>query len=120
MTRLDTFTAAYLLAALWSSTDDGGAPLDRDHTIADLAPETIRDAERDCAAFRETYGASLDASGAPEAQHGHDFWLTRNRHGAGFWDRGYPKAVSDALTAGAHGFGELDLYIGDDGQIYGA
>ena len=47
----------------------------------------------------------------------HDFWLTGNRHGAGFWDRGYG-ADGDTLTEAAHGYGDVDLYVGDDGQIH--
>jgi hypothetical protein len=51
------------------------------------------------------------------AQIGHDFWLTRNRHGAGFWDRGLGD-LGDKLTAAAHTYGESNLYVGDDGQVY--
>lgn len=48
----------------------------------------------------------------------HDFWLTRNRHGAGFWDGDYEKADGEKLTELAHSFGEINLYVGDDGKIY--
>jgi hypothetical protein len=51
------------------------------------------------------------------SQMGHDFWLTRNRHGAGFWDRGLG-ALGDRLTSAAHAYGEVDLYVGDDGRLY--
>lgn len=52
-------------------------------------------------------------------QAGHDFWLTRNRHGAGFWEVSYwPKEVGDVLTKTAHEFGEISLYVGDDGLLY--
>ena len=54
------------------------------------------------------------------AGHGHDFWLTRNRHGAGFWDRGYPEAIGKALTDAAHAEGSADWCVGDDGNIYQA
>jgi hypothetical protein len=47
----------------------------------------------------------------------HDFWLTRNRHGCGFWDGSY-KDLGDRLTNAAQAFGECDLYVGDDGKIY--
>jgi hypothetical protein len=52
-------------------------------------------------------------------QAGHDFWLTRNRHGAGFWDRGHGAEGAD-LTQHAKSFGDCDLYVGDDGGIYAA
>jgi hypothetical protein len=50
---------------------------------------------------------------------GHDFWLTRNRHGAGFWDRHWREGDSGvahgkALTDAAHPYGETHLYVGDD------
>lgn len=46
---------------------------------------------------------------------GHDLWLTSQRHGAGFWDGGYPEALGDALTeasrdisSSAHAWVEID------------
>ena len=54
-----------------------------------------------------------------ESINGHDFWLTRNRHGAGFWDRGL-EFVGINLTDAAHAWGEFNLYVGDDGLIYGS
>ena len=38
---------------------------------------------------------------------GHDFWLTRNGHGAGFWDGDWQEPAAAALTAAAHAFGEV-------------
>lgn len=49
---------------------------------------------------------------------GHDFWLTRNRHGAGFWDGDYAPEVGKRLTDAAHAYGSCDLYVGDDGWVY--
>jgi hypothetical protein len=52
---------------------------------------------------------------------GHDFWLTRNRHGAGFWDRWFgdsPQAkLGNLLSDAAHVYGSCDLYVGDDGKV---
>lgn len=61
----------------------------------------------------------LDLPISPE-QIGHDFILTANGHGAGFWDRDYrprPKAVLDALTAIVRPYGEIAAYVSDAGQI---
>ena len=54
-------------------------------------------------------------------QAGHDFWLTRNGHGPGFWDRPeiYGEEKAQELSALAETFGVVDLYVGDDGRIYG-
>jgi hypothetical protein len=75
----------------------------------------IANAEKDCADFQAANAEDLTE--IDSAQAGHDFWLTRNRHGAGFWDRGYG-AVGDRLTAAAHAYGSVDLYAGDDNLIY--
>lgn len=51
-------------------------------------------------------------------QAGHDLWLTRCGHGAGFWDRDKPHG--DELTAlVGHGtiFDNRDVYVGDDGKL---
>ncbi len=115
MTKLDKFTEAYLVAALWSSTQENGEPLDEDYDIDDIAPETLTSMVHDCANFQrdnEELMAELDSS-----QCGHDFWLTRCGHGAGFWDRGYGD-LGDKLTDAAQTYGNVDLYIGDDNLIY--
>ena len=39
----------------------------------------------------------------------HDYWLTRNRHGAGFWDRGLGD-LGDRLTELAHNDGEYHVW----------
>lgn len=116
-TDAPAFLAAYIRAALWSSIDDNGDPLEDNHSASDLAPATLAEMEADCEAFQTANAALLDRAGDAE-QNGHDFWLTRCRHGAGFWDRGYPDEVGDALTEAAHSFGECNLYAGDDGLIY--
>ena len=46
-------------------------------------------------------------------QHGHDFALTRNGHGTGFWDRGYG-VVGGRLTEAAQAYGEHSV-LTDDG-----
>lgn len=111
---LDKFTRAYLECAIWSSSDDDGNSLDDGRDISDISNDFIKDAIEDCNAFRESAGDML--ADWTDEQAGHDFWLTRNGHGAGFWDRGLP--MEDALTALAKPYGEVYLYVGDDGLIY--
>lgn len=114
--------AAYLDAALWSSTDetsdDGGEPFDRNFSARDLDADAVQGAAIDCAAFLAIVQADplllgFEASDLHPA--GHDFWLTRNGHGAGFWDGDW--AQGDALTAVCKRFGEVNLYLGDGGWI---
>jgi hypothetical protein len=115
--QLERFVQQYLETALWSSTDEDGEPLDKSYSVTDLSADTIKQAREDCRAFIAANEDTLDAVPADYSQHAHDFWLTRNHHGAGFWDRGYGLA-GDVLTKAAHAFGEVDLYVGDDGTIY--
>lgn len=44
---------------------------------------------------------------------GHDFALTRNGHGAGFWDRGLGE-IGDMLTEECKPYGEHSVYISVD------
>lgn len=124
---LDEFTRAYIECALWSETDnsrdDGGDPLDKNYSIEDIAPEALAIIVADCAKFQREHAALLaqahynrrewtDAEMA-----GHDFWLTRNGHGAGFWDRGLG-SLGDTLTEACDPYGECHLTVEDDGKIY--
>ena len=127
--QLDEFTLAYIEAALWSSNDDsnerGGDPLDKDHSIEDIDPDTLAKMVDDCRQFQEENAADLARYNHPcwtaAELGGHDFWLTRNGHGCGFWDRTdcLPKGARDRLTAAAEKAREYYLYLGDDGVIYG-
>ena len=62
----------------------------------------------------------IDLDQYDHEQIGHDFWLTRNGHGAGFWDRPeiYGETECNTLTEYAKTFGAKDTYVGDDGMIY--
>jgi len=114
---LDKFTTAYLVCALWSSTNEEGEPFDDEHGIEDMADDALKQVMEDCSDFRATNAELLEKSGLDDEQAGHDFWLTRNRHGAGFWDRGLGD-VGKELTAMAHPYGNVDIYKGDDGKLY--
>lgn len=50
------------------------------------------------------------------AQAGHDLYLTRCGHGAGFWDRGAGEA-GDRLTTAARVYGSVLYYVNADMQI---
>ena len=116
------FFAGYVTCALWSSTDDEGNPLDDNFGAEDIGDDTDRTMREDCADFMRANAADLaammEATGRDMSSMGHDFWLTRNGHGAGFWDRGAGD-VGDRLTDACKAHGEVDLYIGDDGKVHG-
>ena len=113
-TYIDTATRHYLMALLWTDGLD-----DQGFTVEDVPTDVVLAAREDVAGFVTTCSEER-----PEAlvkitaeQFGHDFALTRNRHGAGFWDRGNGE-LGDWLTSMAHPFGSAALDTGDDGQIY--
>lgn len=124
----DEFFDAYVTAALWSSTDGDDTPLDNEHTAENIDAETTDKMRADCERFQAInttllsryYEALPLTDWTPEAQAGHDLWLSRNGHGAGFFDRNVPKAIKDALQDSARAFGTYDLYVGDDGVVYGS
>lgn len=121
----DSFLTGYFECALWASHEEsdesGGEPMDANFDICDIDETCLTAMIAECADFQGTYAELLEryyASGRDASQAGHDFWLTRNRHGAGFWDRGLPGNLGNELTKASHSFGSCDLYIGDDGKIH--
>lgn len=107
------FTQSFLKALLWSSMDEEGNPLDGTYSVEDIDAECAASLVRDCEAFQESAG---DAIIGREDQAGHDFCLTRNRHGVGFWDGKWPEH-GEVLSTLAHGFPEIDLYA-HEGKLY--
>lgn len=122
---LTEFTDAYIVAALWSSLDDDGNPLGDRFDSDDIDSETLAAMRADCRAFyiaNETHilcdgGPSIATASQVEVA-GHDFWLTRCGHGAGFWDGDWPEPHATALDSASKAFGDVDLYVGDDYKIY--
>ena len=48
---------------------------------------------------------------------GHDFFLTRCGHGAGYWDGDWPEPYAEILTKAAQAFCEVTPILGDDGEV---
>lgn len=116
MSNFDEFLNGYLVCALWSSVSwETEQPLDDDYSIEDISPETMAEMKSDCKDFVKS-NIELLAELNP-SQCGHDFWLTRNGHGAGFWDRGYGE-LGEVLSTQSKIYGSVDLYVGDDNLIY--
>lgn len=106
---------AYIECAFWSSMhgDDHFDSLGFD--LSNPAREMMED---DCKKFLEKVDLEeLPLEELNPEQIGHDFWLTRNDHGAGFWDRGLGE-LGERLTKISKDFGEIDLYLGDDELIW--
>lgn len=118
----------YLAAAFWLSPEDpsdaiGYTKMEENHFFTDVAPGSQELIRAEVDAFLDAAGTDaerlLGEDLVPDASWiGHDIWLTRNHHGTGFWDRGYPDGIGERLTALAQGMGEVSLVLGDDGLIY--
>src|SRR6266700_7290935 len=114
----------YITTALWSSTDNsdesGGEPLDANYGPSDIAASSLKSMRKDVVKFVRANKKAL-AEYAEHLQYkgedgvyfsaGHDLWLTRNGHGAGFWDRDYGGRddIGEKLTAGAKKLGQSDM-----------
>ena len=119
-----SITAA-LGALLWS---ESVIPQGTDHDIpADHyspSPALIARVESDWEAFLNRLpddfepedawrGTSPDPLWDAWDQLAHDWILTRNHHGAGFWDGGWIEPIGDHLTVLAHQSGELHVLLSD-------
>lgn len=103
---------SYLEAALWTESDTIGD----DFTIYDFDDDSREAAKIEISNFMSKANQYL--VGIPEDSIGHDIWLTRNRHGAGFWDRDYLDAeAGKVLTDLAHEMGERSLFT-KNGKVY--
>lgn len=124
--QLDPMVRQYLETALWSSNDEstpqGGEPLDKSYDVSNISKKSVEKAKADCNEFYEQASEALKKAGHDIGKLdlgdlGHNFWLTRNGHGAGFWDGDYEKEVGDILTNVSDSFGEIDPYVSDDGEV---
>ena len=113
MTTLSSFLDGYITCALWTLLDENGEPCDQ-LTEDDINQETYEQLVNDATDFWSAHSFSTDELAS---RAGHDFWLTRNRHGAGFWDGDWEDG--EELTKDAHAYGPHELWLGDDERVYG-
>lgn len=128
---MNEFQAGYIEAMLWSSSGDTQSVVGETAHMSEISPELMTQINQDCQQFWDTnhelftdanYLRTINPQHASsiEALAGHDFWLTRNHHGCGFWDGDWTNPVGSILTEAAHAFGECEIYRGKDGLIYGS
>lgn len=133
---MDEFTRGYMEAFFWAETDGlnddgtpdesgGGRPLDcGEYAWSDMTMEALQAIVSDCEAFQRDNAADLAIyyahriapheyrEGAMvEACGGHDFYLTRNGHGCGFWDRPDSKSSDE--------FAEACQRLSEASRVYG-
>lgn len=116
---LEQMVNGYLEAAVWTDSPDDGTEWGQ------LSQDATEKAKKDCQSFAlKAHLAGIPLESLKDAayqQIGHDLWLTRNGHGAGFWDR--PKMyngqqIADHLSSLCKEMGGSALIQGDDGFLY--
>ena len=107
---------SYLETMMWA---DGKDP-DTDEAFDGILSEELKkESEADVKKFLKLVDdKGIDLTKYQIEQIGHDFWLTRNGHGAGFWDGDYEDKDGKILTMISESFGSKSPYLGDDGLIY--
>lgn len=136
---IEDAVTGYLTAALWASSCVPGICDDDDcdgccyylpdaYDVTDVCADSLEHAET---TFRkvlrrlalmgitgEDIEAALLAGPGVWDAFGHDLWLTRNNHGAGFWDGDWADTISGALTAVATDLGEAHLMYDRESQEF--
>lgn len=102
MDGLDEFTTGYMEAIAFTDFhDDTGIPVG-----SEFSRETVKNIEADCRSFWNRFKYLVSASPMSPDYAGHDFWLSRNGHGAGFWCRDHPwEYTANMLTTASQGYG---------------
>lgn len=99
------FFEGYKTAAFWTEED-------HINTELELNEESEKLMKADTDRFYEANFKDLQNISGGWDQGGHDFWLTRNGHGVGFWDRGHGP-IGDKLTKYCEMCGPAELFEGD-------
>jgi hypothetical protein len=115
--QMEVAEKGMLAAALWTMSDGGGNPIADDLTIDAFDPQTRAELRGDLHAFVMANVDDIAESGLSSEQIGHDFWMTRQHHGVGFWDRGLG-SVGSRLTEACHPFGEVYLERSENNVVY--
>jgi hypothetical protein len=109
--KIATVLHHYLHAALWTAELDN-----RD--IDEISPPSIKRARQDVKEFLAKAKPLLKKHKIviTDEQMGHDFWLSRNGHGAGFFDKDLG-GIEDELQKLAKGFKEINVFGEDADKI---
>jgi len=110
---IDEILKHYFHCALW--VDDYDEEL-KDKTIYDFSDEAREQAKSEIEWFVDKCSDIFDNT--LDENIGHDLWLTRNGHGAGFRDRGYEDDDEEILCYLCDVLGESHLEVGNDDKIY--
>ena len=119
-TAIDEFFTAYLEAALFSTGDDDGQPLDKNYTRDNIKPETLEILHAHCLSFLARALPYIEAEDGVTnriQQAGHDFWFTSQGHGCGFRDGDWPTHGGLLTELSKHYPSELNLTVTEGGGL---
>lgn len=108
------FRKGYIDALLWSSVNNDAEDEQYFDELANgyenFGVDSQERIDKDCKDFLEKALKFIPEDSFGQA--GHDFALTRNEHGAGFWDREdeYGQDAAEKLNNIATSFGEVYLF----------
>ena len=109
--NLETVLQSYLETLLWTNEDmDELTIYDVDEKLRE---QSVKDIDSFINIIELTKGAVEETNNYSDSAFGHNFLLSRNGHGAGFFDD-----YNDILQDICRKFGSIDAYIGDDNKIY--
>jgi hypothetical protein len=119
-TPFEEFFDSYLATALWAESCEQEPHPDRSMSDAgydrdDIDQGSLAKMRAECEAWFTANAAHI---GEETERAGHDFWLTRNHHSAGFWDGDWAEPAATILDNASKAAGERNLYVGDDGRVY--
>lgn len=107
---LNDMVVAYLAAVAFTDFGEGEQP----PAGSDFAEEAVFEAYEVCAGFlrehKDWIDLCIENHDYTYERAGHDLWLTRNGHGAGFWDRGLDTKVTLKQRPA---FGQTEMEVGD-------
>ena len=124
--QLPSLTVGYIACILWLGIgeDYDGQIHNIDDApsifcVSNIADSAMCQIIADCDSFAQ-HRALWDGK-ETDRRVGMMFFLTRNRHGSGFWDSPevWGEYEADRLTEISHGFGEYEIYFDDGGMIHG-
>ena len=116
----DCVFKSHIDTAIWSSTDDEGNPLDKLNLKLSRSAKVCLDYDLvkffylACYQLRQgnfvEFESDINDLGFDLSNVAHDFWLTRNEHGTGFWDKNYV-TFTTPLNNLSKKFNQVNLYV---------
>ena len=118
---IEKMTSNYLESALFTDEERLKEDVNDEYLDLEISNALKSNAKLDCTEFiKRCIESNITLDGYNLSQLGHDFWLTRNGHGTGFWDRKeIYRGNADDLSKIASTFGTVNLFIDSSGKIDG-